>query len=123
VILTARTEPGTIELNRDLQPLRVPVVQADVRDFHSKVKEVMLEFDNIPVTVPMKNVGGDTWEVELDDRALEMMAVSGQTTKYGAEIIAVNEDGKKGLSEKPVEIAVKAPRLAKSSEVTQESKT
>jgi hypothetical protein len=52
-----------------------------------------------------------------------MMAVSGQTTKYGAEIIAVNEDGKKGLSEKPVEIAVKAPRLAKSSEVTQESKT
>lgn len=115
IILTTRTEPGTIELNRDLQPLRVPKVQADIEDLHSKVTEVTLEFEDIPVTVPMTNVGGSTWEVQLDEHALEMMAVSGQTAKYGATIMAKNADGKRALTEKPVEISVKAPSLAKSS--------
>ncbi len=115
IILTTRTDPGTIELNRDLQPIRTPKIQADIEDLHSKVTEVTLEFEDIPVTVPMVNVGGSTWEVQLDDRALEMMAVSGQTAKYGATIMAINADGKRALTEKPVEVAVKAPSLAKSS--------
>jgi hypothetical protein len=114
-ILTTRSNPGTIELNRDLQPIQTPVVQADVKDFKSQVTEVTLEFANIPVTLPMKRVNGDTWEAELDDRVLEMMAVSGQVTKYDAKVIAKNADGKIGLSDNPVEIAIKAPQLARSS--------
>ncbi|MFL5812633.1 MAG: hypothetical protein ACJ763_03575 [Bdellovibrionia bacterium] len=115
IILTMRTEPGTIELNRDLQPIRVPKVQADIQDLHSEVTEVMLQFDNVPLTVPMNKVSGNTWEVQLDSHALEMMAVSGETTKYGAQIMAKNADGKKALSDQPVIVSVKAPSLAKSS--------
>jgi len=115
IILTTRAEPGTIELNRDLQPIRAPRIQVDIEDLHSKVTEVTLEFENVPLTVPMTHVSGSTWEVQLDDHALEMMAVSGQTTQYGAQITAINADGKRALSEKPVQIAVKAPQLAKSS--------
>ncbi len=115
IILTTRTEPGTIELNRDLQPLKVPKIQVDIDDSHSKVTEVMLAFDNVPLSVPMNHVGGKTWEVQLDAHALEMMAVSGQTAKYGAQIMAENENGKKALSEKPVQISIKAPQLAKPS--------
>jgi hypothetical protein len=115
IILTARTEPGTIELNRDLQPIRTPKILADVEDLHSKVTEVELEFENVPLTVPMTKGEGNTWEVQLDDHALEMMAVSGETAKYGAQIIAKNADGKRALSEKPLIISVKAPSLAKAS--------
>jgi hypothetical protein len=115
IILTVRTDPGTIELNRDLQPLRVPKIQADIEDLHSSVTEVTLEFSNVPLTLPMTHVGGGVWEAQLDSRALEMMAVSGQTAKYGAQIVAKNADGKEALGERPVEVAVKAPQLAKAS--------
>lgn len=115
IILTTRTEPGTIVLNRDLQPIRVPTIQADIQDLHSEVTDVQLAFDNVPVSVPMTKVGKTTWEVQLDSRTLEMMAVSGETAKYGAQILAKNADGKLALSEKPVIVAVKAPALAKAS--------
>jgi hypothetical protein len=113
-----RTEPGTIELNRDLQPIRVAKVQADIQDLHSEVTEVTLQFDNVPLTVPMTKVGGTTWEVQLDSHALEMMAVSGETAKYGAQIMAKNADGKQALSDRPVVVSVKAPSLVKSSSNT-----
>ena len=116
-ILTARSEPGTIELNRDLQPIQAPKVIVDVKDFRSQVTDVMLHFENVPITVPMENVGGSTWEAKLDAHQLEMMAVSGETIKYGAQVIAKNADGKTATSEKPVEIAVKAPRLAQPSNI------
>lgn len=111
-VVSAKTEPGTIELNRDLQPTRPAEVVADIKDFTSKITEVKLQFANIPLEIPMENVGGSTWRAQLSPRQLEMLAVSGRTTRYEANVIAKNEDGKTAMTKNPVEVAVKAPDLA-----------
>jgi hypothetical protein len=113
-VIFARVEPGTIELNRDFQPTRPAEVLADVKDFNSQVTDVNLQFTNVPLEVPMENIGGSTWRARLSPRQLEMLAVSGRTTKYEARVIARDKDGKSGMSKDPVDVAVKAPDLSSS---------
>lgn len=108
----ARTEPGTVELNRDFQPMRPAEVLADVKDFASRIDNVMLQFSGIPLEVPMENVGGTTWRAQLTPRQLEMLAVSGQTIKYKANVVAHDENGKVGKTEQPVDVSVKTPDVA-----------
>lgn len=108
-ISMAKTDPGLIVLNRDCQPKQPPKIVADVKDGSSPVTDVELHFENVPLTLPMHNVGGTKWETSLNSDELEMMAVSGQTEKYSAQVIAKNADGKTSSGESPVQVAVEAP--------------
>jgi hypothetical protein len=111
-VLTAHTEPGTIELNRDLQPLKPAEIIADVKDFKASVTDVKLQFIHVPLEIAMSNVGGTTWRAELSTRQLQMLAVSGRTMKYEANVIAKNEEGRTAISREPVQVAIKAPDLS-----------
>jgi hypothetical protein len=108
-VISARTEPSTIELNRDHQPLRPSVVRADVKDFTAPIQEVVLRFEGVPLEIPMENVGGTIWRAELTQRQLEMLAVTGQTIRYQAHVIARNSQGKLGRTPVPVDVAIKSP--------------
>lgn len=110
-VVYAKTEPGTIELNRNFQPARPAEVVADIKDFTGKITDVKLQFANIPLEIPMENIGGSTWRAQFTPRQLEMLAVSGRTTRYEANVIARNNEGKTTMSKNPVEVAVKAPEL------------
>lgn len=110
-VLYARTEPGTIELNRDLAPLQPARVIADVKDFKNQVTDVKLQFNNVPLEIPMTNVGGTTWQAEISPRQLEMLAVSGRTMSYEAQVIAKNNKGQVAMSRDPVEVEIKTPEV------------
>jgi len=112
-ILNVRAEPSsTIELNRSLKPLQSAEILADVKDFRSKVQNVQLKFLHVPIQVPMENIGGTTWRAQLTPEQLRMLAVSGKTIKYDANIVATNEQGQAASSSSPITIGVKAPELA-----------
>lgn len=111
-VLYVRAEPGTIELNRDLRPLEPAEVLADVKDFRDKVTEVKLRFINVPMEIPMENVGGTTWRARLTPEQLKKLAVSGQTIKYETEVVAKNSQGLTATSEKPAIVAIKTPEIS-----------
>lgn len=112
-VLYVRAQPGTIELNRNLQPTQSAEVLADVKDFRDKVTEVKLRFVNVPLEIPMKNVGGTTWRAELTAAQLKKLAVSGETIRYETEVVAKNSKGQIAVSDKPAVVAIKAPELSK----------
>jgi hypothetical protein len=111
-IVYARTQPATIELNRSFQPTRTAEVLADINDSGKNVTEVKLEFTDVPLEIPMEHIGGSTWRAQLSPRQLEMLAVSGQTMRYGANVIARNSDGRAAVTHKPIEVAIKAPEMS-----------
>ena len=113
-ILSARAEPSTIELNRNLQPIKPPEILAEVKDFKGKVTDVKLRFINIPIQVPMENIGGTTWRAELTPQQLQMLAVSGKTMSYDANVVAKNDQGQTGMTQSPVTVAIKSPDLSQS---------
>ena len=113
-IMNVRTEPSTIELNGNLQPVTSAEVLADVKDFHSRVSGVSLRFTSVPLQIPMENIGGTTWRATLTPDQLQMLAVSGKTISYDATVVAKNVKGQTAMSQKPVEVAIKTPEIAKS---------
>lgn len=108
-VLNARTVPSTIELSTDLRPQQPAEVLADVKDFNSQIKDVKLRFIHAPLEIPMKNIGGTTWRATLSPEQLKMLAVSGKTMNYDADIIAQNDAGQFATTDKPVEISIKTP--------------
>jgi hypothetical protein len=62
----------------------------------------------------MKYQGGTTWRAELTKDQLKLLAVSGQTMRYDANVIATNANGQVGMSREPIEIAIKAPEVVRS---------
>jgi hypothetical protein len=110
-VLNARSEPQVVTLNKDLQPVEPGEVIADVKDFKHQITDVRLKFRNLPIEVPMENIGGTTWKAELTPGQLQMLAVSGKTMKYDADVIATNIDGKTAQTKDPVIVAVAAPDL------------
>ncbi|MGK5083698.1 hypothetical protein WDW37_10375 [Bdellovibrionota bacterium FG-1] len=113
-VLNAHTEPGTFSLNQQLKPNETNKVVADVKDFGSKVTDVKINFTEVPLSIPMKNVGGSTWVAELNAEQLKRLAVSGKTMKYEARVEAKDESGKISTSKGPVEISVQTPEVTKS---------
>ena len=111
-VVYARSEPGTVELNRDFQPTKPAEVLADIKDFQSPISDVKLQFTNVPLEVPMENIGGTTWRAQFSPRQLEMLAVSGRTTHYEANVIARNKEGKTSVSKNPISVAIKAPDMS-----------
>lgn len=109
-----RTAPKVFELNRQLQPKMVPEVLADVKDFKAGVESVQLKFLHVPLEVPMKNIGGTTWQATLSQKELQKLAVSGTTVSYDANVVAKDKNGQVAESTKPVSVIIKAPDLAKS---------
>lgn len=109
-VVNARAEPGTILLNGDLQPITPSKVLAEVKDFKSPVVETHLKFADVPLDVPMENIGGTTWKAELTPPELQMLAVSGKTVNYSANIVAQNAQGAVSDS-KPLTLTVKTPDL------------
>ena len=114
-VLEARVEPGTIELNNQMQPVKPAEVLADIKDFTSPVTEVKLQFTHVPLEVPMRNIGGTTWRAEFSPRQLQKLAVSGRTIRYDANVVATDGEGQTATSKSPVQLAIKAPDLARSS--------
>ncbi len=110
-VLNARTDPGTIELNKSLRANQPARVLADVKDFNSKVKDVTLEFTEVPYKVPMKNLAGTTYVATLDAKQLKRLAVSGKTITYQAMVTAKDQSGKVASAKSPLEIKIKAPEL------------
>jgi hypothetical protein len=111
-ILNVRLEPSTVELNRNLQPIKIPEILADVKDFRSKITHVTLRFKHVPLQISMENVGGTTWRAILSPEQLQNLAVSGKTITYDANVIARNQDGQVVESNDPINIAIKAPDLS-----------
>jgi hypothetical protein len=109
-VLNPRTEPGTFEVTRDLKPLQVPVILAEVKDLTSPISSVRLRFNQAPIDIPMKRVAGTTWRATLTPEQIRMLAVSGKTMKYDAAILAKNNKGLQG-SGASIEILVKAPEI------------
>jgi hypothetical protein len=110
-IIESHSEPRTIELNRNFQPMHPSTVVADVKDFTAKIEAVTLRFEAIPMEIPMENLGGTLWRAELTQRQLELLAVTGKTIRYEAHVIARNAEGKVGRTPVPVEVAIKAPSI------------
>lgn len=113
-VLNAHTEPGTFELNKQLKPSETNKVVADVKSFKATVAEVKLNFIEIPLSIPMKNVGGTTWVAEMSADQLKRLAVSGKTMKYEARVEVKDASGKTATSKDPVEILIKTPDITKS---------
>ena len=113
-VLNAHADPGTFELNNQLQPIQNNQVLADVKDFNSKVVEVKLNFTQIPLSVPMKNIGGTTWAAQLSPDQLKSLAVSGKTMKYEGTVVAKDEAGKSATSKGTVAIWVDTPEIKQS---------
>ena len=112
-VMNARAEPTTVELNRDLQPLKAPEVLADVKDFRSKITKVTLRFTHVPLQIPMTNIGGTTWKAELSPEQIQMLAVSGKSIQYDATVMAQNQNGQATESQNPITITIKSPDLSK----------
>jgi len=113
-VVDARAINGTIELNKSFQTSRPAEIVANVKDFSSKIKDVRLRFLHAPLEVPMKYQGGTTWRAELSKEQLKLLAVSGQTMRYDANVIATNANGQVAMSREPVEISIKAPEVVRS---------
>ena len=111
-VMNARTEPSTVELNRDMKPIQKSEILADVKDFDSKVSGVTVKFTQVPMQLQMKNIGGSTWRAELSPAQLKTLAAGGKTMRYEAQIIARNEKGEVANAQDPVVVSVKAPDLA-----------
>lgn len=108
-VIDARTNPATFELNNRLQPVNRAEIYADVKDFNSEVSQVKLRFLHVPLEIPMEKVAGTTWRAVLSPEQLKTLAVSGQTMRYQANVIATNENGQVATSPTPLDVAVKAP--------------
>lgn len=108
-VVDVQVQPKTFELDPGWQPTEPAKIVAQVKDFTAKVTEVRLRFSRVPLQVPMRHVGGTTWEATLSPSQLQTLAVGGKTMEYEANLIARNEDGLITVNPAPIEIAVKAP--------------
>ena len=110
-IMNARTTPVTIQLNQHMLPTEKPAVTADVKDFNHKIADVKLKFIHVPVEVPMENLGGTTWRATLTPEQLQLLAVTGKTVRYEANVVASNDKGQTAITQAPITISIKAPEL------------
>ena len=104
-------EPTIVTLNAAMQPTQPAIITTDVKDFKSTITDVHLKFRDIPLEVPMTSAGGTTWRAELNPNQLQMLAVSGKTMHYQADIIARDANGLEQTSKRGVALAVKAPEV------------
>lgn len=112
-ILNARAEPEVVILNRDLQPTIAGEMLADVKDFKYPVSDVEVKFQALPLVIPMEHVAGSTWRAEFTPQQLQMLAVTGQTVSYKADIVATNSQGETATSSTPLNISVEAPETSR----------
>lgn len=110
-VVDVRTNPGTFDLNQNLQPVSRSEVIANVKDFNNKVTDVKLRFVHIPLEVSMSQVSPSTWTADLKPNQLRILAVNGHTMKYEANVVARDEKGQTSVSNNPIEIAVRAPDI------------
>lgn len=110
-VIDAKAEPQTIQLDRNLRPIQQSEIIADVKDFTSPITDVRVRFVRVPLEVKMQHISGTAWRAELTPEQLKTLAVSGQTMKYDAQIIAKNQDGQTAVSKSPITVAVQTPQL------------
>ncbi len=108
-IVQTKTEPSTIQLSTTLTPNQPANVYADVKDFTSPVQDVRLRFVHVPLELKMHPLSGSTWQATIPNDALKKLAVSGQTMRYQADVIPRDADRHVDTTQKPIDIAVKAP--------------
>jgi hypothetical protein len=108
-VVQTKTQPGTVELDSSLNPTQPAMVYADVKDFTAPVKDVRLRFIHVPLELKMQPLSGSTWQASIPSDALKKLAVSGQTMRYQADIVAKDANGNVATTQKPIDIAVKAP--------------
>jgi hypothetical protein len=60
----------------------------------------------------MHQLSGSTWQATIPPDALKKLAVSGQTMRYQADVIARDSNGHVATTQKPIDIAVKAPEAS-----------
>jgi hypothetical protein len=113
-VLNARSEPSVVIMNSDMEPVTPTQVFADVKDFSSPVVDVRLKFNDVPIEVPMQRVGTTSvWKTELTPQQLQMLAISGDTVKYKATVIAKDMNGNSTQTAQPLFVTVKAPQIAR----------
>jgi len=110
-VLDAKTNPGTFDLNSNLEPVSLTQVVANVKDFQNKVTDVRLRFVHVPLEIPMKETSPSTWVATLSANQLKQLGVNGHTMKYEANVIARDNQGQTGISKQPIEISVRAPDM------------
>jgi hypothetical protein len=108
-VMDTRTDPTTFELNKNLDPKTDNQVIATVKDFNSKITDVHLRFERVPINIALRKGEGDEWVGNLSKKELKELAVSGHTMRYDATIVAKNKNGQVATSKSPLTIYVKAP--------------
>ncbi|OFY99724.1 MAG: hypothetical protein A2Z97_05020 [Bdellovibrionales bacterium GWB1_52_6] len=113
-VINQRAVPDSIEIGKDMATPKAPEFLADIKDFNAQVSDVRVRFLHVPLEVPMQNIGGTTWRASLTPRQVQDLAVSGESMRYEANIIATNTDGQTAVSTSPVSITIKAAEVASS---------
>jgi hypothetical protein len=111
VIINPRSEPGTVELNRFLQPKQPQQFFAEIQDFAAPVTDAKLQLNGTSIEVPMEKIGGTTWRGELSSDQLKRLAISGQKMEYQARMIARDQNGTLASSPEMINIKVAAPKF------------
>lgn len=111
-VLNPRVNPDTLELNRNMKAMETMEILAEVKDFSAPVTDVRVKFDQVPMEVTMKSMGGTTWRAELNDEQIQKLAIGNQTTRYEGKIVATNSLGKVAVGEETVSVKIKAPDLS-----------
>ena len=111
-ILSARTQPGTVVLNRDLQPALPAEIFAEVSETDSEVRDVRIAFIEVPLEIKMERIEGALWRVQLTPEQIHELAIGNQTTPYKAHIYAKDDKGRLAVSRDPLKVEIQAPDLA-----------
>jgi hypothetical protein len=110
-ILHIQLVPQVITLDSQLNATPLPQVTADVKDFRSKVTQVILRFKHIPLEMPLEPIGGTTWRAIFSTDQLQNLAVTGGSVRYEATLVAKNQLGETTESNPPFVITIRAPSI------------
>jgi hypothetical protein len=64
------------------------------------------------LVIQMERIAGSTWRAEFTPQQLQVLAVSGRTIGYKADIVATNSQGETAKSSDPLNIYINTPEMA-----------
>jgi len=111
-VMNERAVPDSVEFSKTAGTPKSPEILADVKDFNAEVSDVRVRFLHVPLELTMQNIGGTTWRASLTPKQLQDLAVTGETMRYEANVIATNNQGQTAVSTSPITLTIKAADVA-----------
>jgi hypothetical protein len=107
----SRVEPEIVQLDRYLRPTQPARIITEIQDYSSPIVEVSARFLQVPLEVPLRNIGHRTWSADLTPQQLRMLSVTGQTMRYDAAISVRDAQGHTVVSPDTFQVAISAPDI------------